>query len=85
MDVPEVHEVGHGEYDDYRITAVFADPAEAQRFVDHWNPTHLDDIHRGSSPMRLGGTIPFYRPGQWRPDPPEVTDSTVVDRGARPA
>jgi hypothetical protein len=81
----DVHEVGHGEYDDYRIAAVFADQADAQAFVDHWNLTHLDDIHHGSSPMRLGGTIPFYGPGQWRPDPPEVIDGAIVDRRALPA
>ena len=81
----DVTEVGHGEYDDYRIDAVFGDPADAQRFVDHWNLTHIDDIRRGRDPMRLGGTIPFYGPGQWRPDPPEVIDGTVVDRGALPA
>jgi hypothetical protein len=82
MGMPEVHEVGHGEYADYRIAAVFADAADAQRFVDHWDLTHLDDIHRGTDPMRMGGTIPFYGPGQWRPDPPDVIDGTVVDRRA---
>jgi hypothetical protein len=69
-------EVTRGEYDDRRTMGVFADQADAQRFVDHWNLTHLGDWE----PAEIAGTVDFYGPGEWQPPrEPAVIEGDVID------
>lgn len=68
--------VSRGVYDEYRVLAVFTEPAGAQEFVDHHNLTggrySADDQARVEE-------VDLHAPG-WRRPPTDVLDGDVIDR-----
>lgn len=73
------HMVTRGEYDEYRIVAVFADLEGAERYRDHMNLTHPSDYRADRYDV---DEIDYYGPG-WTAPPVEVIDVEfeVVDDG----
>jgi len=63
----EITTVESGEYMDHQILAVFADPADAQKFADD----HNRNLSGGSDRAFLG-TLPYYPAGTYQTPPPPV-------------
>ncbi|MEU4165092.1 MULTISPECIES: hypothetical protein [Micromonosporaceae] len=84
MGARQAYEVGAGEYEDYRILALFESATDAQAFADHHNLTNIERISRGNcSPALVSeSTATYYPAGTWRPTSTEVIDGTLADSRA---